>query len=154
MAVRPINGVYFANQLENIDYFQNPPTSRDSKTVVTFNLGGEWEELDPPTDKFSNPIPCEAERCGLQLHLSQKNKLNDITYFGPLYSNVNAVGLLLGTGNMGKYMESDLSTVKTYLSRNAGWSWMEIRNGSHLYEFADHGFKYLSYLQKKKFNLF
>lgn len=100
--------------------------------MVTFDLGGTWNKLSPPQDIYSHPLPCTDQDCGLQLHFQGAN-------FERVYSNKNAVGVLLGTGNMGRYMENDLNTVKTYLSRDSGWTWMEIRNGSHTYELSDHG---------------
>jgi hypothetical protein len=50
------------------------------------------------------------------------------------------VGLLLATGNTGEGLnEQDTAAVSTYLSRDAGQTWEEVRVGSHTYDFGDHG---------------
>ena len=41
---------------------------------------------------------------------------------------------------MGEYLDnSDSSNVDTYLSRDGGWSWLKILNGTFLYDSAAHG---------------
>lgn len=130
--VRGIRGVYFANQLENIDYI-NRPTSNDAKTRLTYNLGGDWSKLDVPTDTFSKVLPCQAIDCGMQLHFLAT------PYFNRIYSNANSIGILLATGNVGQYLDTSLTNANTFLSRDGGWTWMKIRNGSHTYELTDHG---------------
>lgn len=59
--------------------------------------------------------------------------------FGPFYTTDNSIGLVMGTGNVGKYLSNRPDQVNTYLSRDAGLSWYEVKKGSHIYEFGDHG---------------
>lgn len=69
--------------------------------------------------------------------------------FGPFYSTENSVGIIMGTGNVGKYLASRPDQVNTYLSRDSGLTWFEVililinkkkvKKGSHIYEFGDHG---------------
>jgi hypothetical protein len=40
---------------------------------------------------------------------------------------------------MGESLDFELDTVSTFLSRDAGQTWYLIQNGSHIYEFGDHG---------------
>ena len=49
--------------------------------------------------------------------------------------------LTLQQGHTGDVLSfsKDAEDLKTYFTRDAGWTWYEIRNGSHIYEFADHG---------------
>ena len=47
--------------------------------------------------------------------------------FGPFYTNANAVGLVMGTGNVGKYLSSREDQVNSYLSRDGGLTWFEVR---------------------------
>lgn len=59
--------------------------------------------------------------------------------FGPFYSSENAVGIILGTGNVGSHLANRPDEVNTYMSRDGGLTWQEIRKGSHIYEIGDHG---------------
>jgi len=59
--------------------------------------------------------------------------------FPPFYSYDNAIGLVIAVGNIGEYLSYDSATVNTYLSRDGGLTWFEIRKGSSIYEFGDHG---------------
>lgn len=102
-----------------------------TKTVITYDKGGEWNYLTPPTvDASGNAIKCN--KCHLHLH-----GVTDT--FGPFYSSKNALGLIMATGTIGRYLEHNKEAVNTYLSRDAGLTWKEVAKGSHIYEFADHG---------------
>ena len=59
--------------------------------------------------------------------------------FGPVYSSKNALGLIIATGNVGKYLSTKRDKVNTFLSTDGGHTWREIRKGSHIYEVSDHG---------------
>jgi hypothetical protein len=59
--------------------------------------------------------------------------------FGPFYSTDNSVGLIMGTGNLGKYLSNKDDLANTFLSRDGGLTWFEVKKGSHIYEIADHG---------------
>ena len=71
--------------------------------------------------------------CSLHLHSISSSR------FGPFYSAENGIGLILGTGNVGDYLSTRQDEVNTYLSRDGGLKWFEIRKGSHIYEIGDHG---------------
>ena len=47
--------------------------------------------------------------------------------------------MVIGTGNVGIYLSHRPDEVNTYLSRNGGLTWFEIRKGSHIYEMGNHG---------------
>ena len=59
--------------------------------------------------------------------------------FGPVYSNENALGIIIATGNVGKYLSVRDDEVNTFLSSDGGHTWKEIFKGSHIYEVSDHG---------------
>ena len=40
---------------------------------------------------------------------------------------------------MGDYLENRKDQVNTYLTRNGGLTWEEVRKGSYIYEVGDHG---------------
>ncbi|KAF4748383.1 Sorl1p, partial [Perkinsus olseni] len=50
-----------------------------------------------------------------------------------------AVGLIMGTGNVGPYLRFEKDEVNTYLSRDGGLTWIEAHKGAYIYEFGDHG---------------
>ena len=45
----------------------------------------------------------------------------------------------MGTGNVGDYLENRKDQVNTYLTRDGGLTWDEVKKGSHIYEIGDHG---------------
>jgi Sortilin, neurotensin receptor 3, len=60
--------------------------------------------------------------------------------YAPPYSQDSAVGLILAVGNIGQRLERKLSDMmSTYLSRDGGISWAEVRKGPYIYELGDHG---------------
>jgi hypothetical protein len=60
-------------------------------------------------------------------------------FFPPIYSHVNAIGIILGAGNVGEALTDNRDEVNTYLSRDGGLNWIEIKQGAYIYEFGDHG---------------
>ena len=46
--------------------------------------------------------------------------------FGPVYSSKNALGLIIETGNVGKYLSYKSDKVNTFLSIDGGHTWREI----------------------------
>jgi len=121
-------GTYIANVLTS-------PIDTLKKTVISFDNGGYWRPLTPPTvDSDNQPIVCEG--CSLHLH--------GITSFitggpPPFYSSENAIGLILAVGNVGQTLDDDVLNLNTYLSRDGGLTWRDIFAGSTIYEFGDHG---------------
>jgi len=90
--------------------------------------------VPPRKDHLNRTIYCyDSESCGLHLHSTSNYQ------FGPFYSTVNAVGLVIGTGNVGKYLSNKVDQINTFFSRDGGLSWTQIVNGSHIYEMANHG---------------
>lgn len=105
------------------------------KTYISLNRGGNWQLLNAPeqTAKGKN-INCKASKgCSLHLH----------SYSSPAYpvpyAHSNAVGLIMGVGNLGTQLKYDVAEINTYLSRDGGLTWLEIMNGPHILEFGDHG---------------
>ncbi|CAG9311653.1 unnamed protein product [Blepharisma stoltei] len=104
------------------------------KTVITFDKGGLWKPLTPPEkDSNGKRVLCKDEDCSLHLHSITSQK------FGPAYSSENAVGIIIGVGNVGKYLSNKPDELNTYLSRDGGLTWTEIKKGSYIYEIGDHG---------------
>jgi len=59
--------------------------------------------------------------------------------FPPFYSVSSAIGIILANGNVGEYLSKDPEDISTFLSRDGGLNWFEVRKGSHIYEIGDHG---------------
>ncbi|KAF9342245.1 vacuolar protein sorting/targeting protein PEP1, partial [Mortierella sp. NVP85] len=57
---------------------------------------------------------------------------------GAVFSAPSSVGLVMGVGNVGKYL-LPLENSQTYLSRDAGRTWKQVSNKRQLYEFGDEG---------------
>ena len=57
---------------------------------------------------------------------------------GPFYSVSSAIGLIISTGFIGEFL-TPTESVNTYLSRDAGLTWIELCKGSTIYEIGDHG---------------
>jgi hypothetical protein len=50
------------------------------------------------------------------------------------------VGIILAVGNIGERLDRQLTDrMSTYLSRDGGLNWSEIRKGPFIYEIGDHG---------------
>jgi hypothetical protein len=155
--LQSMEGVYVANyydnaeELEDADQHFIAPMGQEAsvtgrkktkavidpvvRTVITFDKGAIWEYLNPPklrTDGTVLRCPAKGKHCSLHLH-----GVTDV--FGPFYSTSSAVGLLMATGCVGDRLCFREGTINTYLSRDGGHEWYEVAQGSHIYEFGDHG---------------
>jgi len=45
----------------------------------------------------------------------------------------------MAVGNVGKELDKRVDRMNTYLSRDGGLTWSEVKKGSHIYEIGDHG---------------
>jgi hypothetical protein len=60
--------------------------------------------------------------------------------FAPPYSSEQAIGVVLGTGNLGPNVQFDLNSRKsTFLSRDGGLNWQEIAKTPLIYDLGDQG---------------
>jgi len=68
------------------------------RTYITHNKGATWELLRAPTVTSKGaPIDCHIDdECSLNLEIYSHN--NELA---PVYSTESAVGIVLGTGNLG-----------------------------------------------------
>ena len=80
-------------------------------------------------------IECFLEdQCSLHLEIySHQGKL------APVYSTEKAIGIVLGTGNLGKRLTDNDSYKNMYISRDGGLTWKSVKNGVWIYEIGDHG---------------
>jgi len=133
--VQGLEAIYFANVVYNTADVDSP-----LRSVISFDDGSSWLSLVPPAnDSLGNKITCTGG-CSLHLHgWSSFVPTDDHPSYGPFYSSENAIGLILANGNVGTQLEFDTSLVNTYLSRDGGLSWVELRKGPSQYRFGDHG---------------
>jgi hypothetical protein len=105
------------------------------RTVISMDKGGAWSYLKPPrVDSLGKKIDCPPEKCWLHLH-----GITNFHNYAPFYSIENAIGLIMGTGNVGSYLRFEPDQINTYLSRDGGLTWVEAHKGAFIYEFGDHG---------------
>ena len=73
---------------------------------------------------------------GCSLHLEIYSHMGELA---PVYSSEKAVGIVLGTGNLGAKLTDNDSQKALFISRDGGLNWKTIRMGVHIYEIGDHG---------------
>ncbi|KAL5489710.1 VPS10_1 [Sanghuangporus weigelae] len=106
-------------------------------TLISRNDGGSWKSLSPPQkDSADREYVCAtsvASDCVLHLHAfsERSNWRSSVTV-------ASRPDLLISVGNVGEvlapYRQSD-----TFLSRDAGLTWSEIRKGTHVWALGDGG---------------
>lgn len=105
------------------------------KSYISFNRGGKWQTLNPPeVSSHGQALNCHEQKdCSLHLHSFSTEVL-------PYpYSTESAIGLIMGVGNLGKELSYTEEELNTYLSRDGGMTWHEIKKGPYIMEFGDHG---------------
>eukprot|EP01113_Clastostelium_recurvatum_P011485 TRINITY_DN15852_c0_g1_i1.p1 TRINITY_DN15852_c0_g1~~TRINITY_DN15852_c0_g1_i1.p1 ORF type:complete len:543 (-),score=79.45 TRINITY_DN15852_c0_g1_i1:8-1636(-) len=128
-----IEGVYITSNITNWDQNTNNLTS---KTYITWSNGAEWTPLVAPDhDIDGNPILCTGE-CSLNLRGPSSSAWEATP---PVYSNANAIGLLIGVGTIGTGLLFDNTDLDTFFSRDAGMTWQYLMAGPSVYAFGDHG---------------
>jgi hypothetical protein len=127
-----LKGVILANQLENSMELQNGG-SKALKTKISYDDGHSWGTLKPPLrDSKGVEYKC-TEGCSLHLHAFTERRDKRDTYSSP-----TSAGLMLGVGNVGEYL-TDYNDGRTFMSRDAGFTWIELIDDAYMYEIADSG---------------
>jgi hypothetical protein len=122
--LKNLEGIYYAN-VHELGEEEGNLVGRYS--VITYDKGGIWNRI-PYTG-----ADCEKD-CYLNLH-----GRTSFGQYGEWYSRQNAVGLILGAGNVGKYLSYEDEELGTYFSRDAGWTWKKLLSGSFIYEMGNGG---------------
>uniref|UniRef100_A0A8U8CAY6 Sortilin-related receptor n=1 Tax=Geospiza parvula TaxID=87175 RepID=A0A8U8CAY6_GEOPR len=130
--VEGVRGVYIATLINGSFSEEN------MRSVITFDKGGTWELLQPPTQtQYGEHIDCQLSQ-GCSLHLAQR--LSQLLNFQlrrmPILSKESAPGLIIATGSVGKNMARKTNV---YVSSSAGARWREALSGPHYYTWGDHG---------------
>lgn len=103
------------------------------RTVISFDMGGSWSYLKAPSTDMRNNPDCKPNQCWLHLH-----DLSEASEFA-FYSYKNALGIVMGAGNVGAQLGNDVKASKTYVSRDAGLSWDVAATGNYIYEYGNLG---------------
>jgi hypothetical protein len=89
------------------------------QTYITFNKGGSWHLIKAPErDSEGKKYDC-SENCYLNFFGSSKK-------IPEYYSVPKAVGIILANGNVGQHLTSNDEEISTFLSRDGGFTWMEV----------------------------
>lgn len=131
--IESIEGVIISNIVTN------PESKADKKikTQISHNDGAEWSYITPPKlDSESKKYKCtnsRLEKCSLHLHgYTERRDFRDTP------SSPTAVGVIIAVGNVGEYL-GDRIDASTFLSRDGGITWKEIRKGNYMWEYGDQG---------------
>ncbi|THU81963.1 Oligoxyloglucan reducing end-specific cellobiohydrolase [Dendrothele bispora CBS 962.96] len=129
-----IEGIALANVVAN----PQEAASTGSKVLqskITHNDGGTWEYLIPPQqDSLGMSYQCDDTNCHLHLRGNTMHRAK-----GKSFSKPSVVGSIVGVGNVGENLAQDYTASRTFISRDAGFSWEEIHKKSHFWEFGDSG---------------
>jgi len=127
--VHSVEGVYWANHWVMTQGQSTPGHGSTLRTVMSFDLGGNWYNIDPPA-----ACPPTEPNCHLQLHGPTN------TWYGSVYSRDDAPGILLGTGVIAENLPLNTADdADTYFSRDAGATWTMALPDYHTYEIGDSG---------------
>jgi len=106
---------------------------------ITFDNGNKWERLKAPKfDYQGRQINC-TKNCYINLFGESARYGISGENYGSFLSVPEAVGLVIGTGNVGQFLSTDPDSTYTYITRDGGLSWFEIFKGSTVYDYGDHG---------------
>ncbi|KAI1004973.1 Vacuolar protein sorting/targeting protein 10 [Podosphaera aphanis] len=129
-----IEGVAMVNVVVNAEDKDYSKQGKHLKTMITHNDGGEWTYLSPPSlDAEKKKFSCSGnlEKCSLNIHGYTERLDKSHTY-----SSASAVGLMLGTGNVGEFLTAEADT---FITADAGLTWKSVKKGPYLWEFGDQG---------------
>lgn len=136
-----LEGVALANIVDNLDAKQRS-SGKKLKTMITHNDGAEWSYIPPPAeDSDGKKYSCTGsslEKCSLHIHGYTERADKSHTY-----STASAIGLMMGTGNVGDHLNSGSKLsddeVQTYITADAGLSWKEVKKGAYMWAYVDQG---------------
>ncbi|KAF7333876.1 Sortilin [Mycena venus] len=104
------------------------------QTRITHNDGGVWGPLIPPwKDSRGDEYNCKTTSCALHLHGYTMRSTPEAGY-----SRSAIIGVLIAVGNVGESL-APYDQCDTFLSRDAGLTWEEIRKGPHVWQLGDSG---------------
>ncbi|OJD19790.1 hypothetical protein AJ78_00290 [Emergomyces pasteurianus Ep9510] len=137
--MKGLEGVAMANIVANVDDVEKG-AAKKYRTMITHNDGAEWTLLSPPSkDSAGRAYGCSTKggkptkECALHLHSYTERVDPRDTYSSP-----GAVGFMIGTGNVGEHLTLK-SEADTFITRDAGITWEEVKKGRYQWEYGDSG---------------
>lgn len=132
-----LEGVAMVNVVANVNSKSYKKDGKKLKTMITHNDGAEWDYLTPPAlDADKKKFNCKGslEKCSLHIHgyTERKNK-------GHTFYSQSAIGLMMGTGNVGEYLKPSKEDVATFLTADGGVTWKSVKKGEYMWEYGDQG---------------
>ncbi|KAI9729782.1 MAG: vacuolar protein sorting/targeting protein PEP1 [Claussenomyces sp. TS43310] len=117
-----IQGIIMVNVVDNWEDVEKAIwTSKQLKSQISFDDGRTWQSLK-----------IKGSEEALNLH-----SVTNIQNLGKVFSSP-APGLVMGVGNTGSYL-GEYEDGDTYVSDDAGMTWIKALEGPHKYEFGDQG---------------
>lgn len=120
--VTSLRGVFITNVLTKDGSIQS---------VITYDAGGAWRPLNPPSDSS-----CNTDKCSLHIY-GECSMLQFSNVPMPPLTDVNAVGLIITHGFVGNAIANVNPDV--YVSDDGGYTWIKSLEGPHHYAILDSG---------------
>ncbi|KAH3665491.1 hypothetical protein OGAPHI_003677, partial [Ogataea philodendri] len=133
--IQGLEGLVVANVVDNPQDARKGARKR-IKSLITHNDGAHWAPIQPPAIDVDNQRYCSGqslEQCSLHLH-----GYTEQADYRDTFSSSSAVGMMIGVGNVGSELESYYDG-NTYLTKDGGVSWKEVKKGVYLWEYGDQG---------------
>lgn len=123
--VENVDGVWIAAHIEKRDILHH----LDSKTKITYDDGKTWSLLNiTDSESCSNDEECS-------LHLGWVTQRSGDGHF----VTGETPGIILGVGNVGKYLDLKFENLKTFISRDGGLTWKKVLDYPVIFAFGDVG---------------
>lgn len=122
--VKMLDGVWIASHID-----KDTPMQKSSKSMITYDDGETWSYLNITDSPSCN----NDDECSL--HISW---LTDRSGSGS-FDTGDTPGILVGVGNVGKYLEQNFENFKTFLSRDGGLTWKKVSDSPSVFAFGDVG---------------
>ncbi|CCH42175.1 transmembrane sorting receptor [Wickerhamomyces ciferrii] len=131
-----LEGVSVMNTVSNVNEARRG-SKKTLKSMITHNDGADWDYLQPPsTDSEGKKYSCKGkslDECSLHLHgYTERDDPRDT------FSSGSAIGMMIGVGNVGNKLDAYFDG-STFLTRDGGVTWKEIKKGVYQWEYGDQG---------------
>jgi hypothetical protein len=130
-----IEGVAMVNVVANAWSANFENEGKMLKTMITHNDAAEWDYLPPPKVDGDGKKYCSDSLDKCSLHIHGYTERRDKTH---TYSSPSAIGLMLGTGNVGAYLDRKKEG-DTFITSDGGITWNFAKKGAYMWEFGDQG---------------
>jgi hypothetical protein len=142
------NGTYFTRNIEHTNRIPEGYVDFEKMSgvqgIVLVNVVDNWEEVQKSVSahkKVVSSISFDDGRTWQNLKVGKDDlhlhSVTEMTNIGRVLSSP-APGLVMGVGNTGKYLKN-YADGDTYVSDDAGVTWIKALDGPHKYEFGDQG---------------